>query len=95
MTPMADKLLYLAIGVVATVIVVVAVVLFTRRKATAQVALTTTIDQQALNDAANALLIRAKAEAQGDEAMKKIATIEQIKDPTEKLKQLTEQLKGV
>lgn len=90
------KLLCVGIGAVVASIVFGLVWYFSSKKVTQpQVAQPTQADQQAIAQVTQALLDRAKAEAQSEEDMKKIQDIEKIPDPSEKLKQLADALKGV
>lgn len=95
MDTLFDKLLYIGGGVVAALLIIAAAKFVFAKKAVPLPATNTELDQQALKTATEALISKAKALADSDVQMQKIAEVEKISDPAEKLKQLSDMLKGV
>jgi hypothetical protein len=92
-----EKLLFVGIGITLAILAMVIVKLLMDKAAAPKPvdAAPTVADQTALAAAADAALARAKAISTGDDQLAQIAQIEQIADPAEKLKQLSDLLKGV
>lgn len=95
MNTLLERLLFIGIGIVACLVIIAAVKFLVSKKVVPLPSINTDLDQQALKTATEALLNKAKAQADSDLQMQKISEIEKIADPAEKLKQLSDMLKGV
>jgi len=98
MSPTVRNLLLVGLGIFLAGLIALLVRYLIARKSDKNktaIAPPTQVEKNAIEAANQALVDRAHAVAKSDEQKQKIADIEKIEDPAEKLKQLSEMMKSV